>query len=288
MMAMHMRWASAIAAVGIVMLVAPASATTFSAFAPCGDQIANSTSPASVSDNCPTGFGGTINGSADSSQGHLGASLNIFLSPGVDSNAQFRTDVVFTPTAGSILTTITIALNLDAAGGSTHSGYSYHMDWSLAGQIGPVFNFVISSAIEGSLGGEGDVTSHTQSNIGFTSGGETLIGGSDTIAGRLTTSLVDVPVNSPVTIALALNLGGFGSGGATGDFLHSFDFPLSDIFTLPDGFTANDADMFIVNNDFRAPAALIPVPSTFSLFASGLCGLGLLGWRRKRKVQAVA
>jgi hypothetical protein len=31
-----------------------------------------------------------------------------------------------------------------------------------------------------------------------------------------------------------------------------------------------------------------PVPAALSLFASGCAGLGLLGWRRKRKAQAVA
>jgi hypothetical protein len=30
-----------------------------------------------------------------------------------------------------------------------------------------------------------------------------------------------------------------------------------------------------------------PIPATLPLFATGLGGLGLLGWRRKRKAQAV-
>jgi hypothetical protein len=32
----------------------------------------------------------------------------------------------------------------------------------------------------------------------------------------------------------------------------------------------------------------VPLPATFPLFASGLGALGLVGWRRKRKAQAVA
>ena len=32
----------------------------------------------------------------------------------------------------------------------------------------------------------------------------------------------------------------------------------------------------------------VPLPATLPLFASGLAGLGLLGWRRKRKAQAAA
>jgi hypothetical protein len=31
-----------------------------------------------------------------------------------------------------------------------------------------------------------------------------------------------------------------------------------------------------------------PLPATLPLFATGLGALGLLGWRRKRKAQAVA
>jgi len=31
-----------------------------------------------------------------------------------------------------------------------------------------------------------------------------------------------------------------------------------------------------------------PIPAALPLFATGLAGLGLLGWRRKRKAQAVA
>jgi hypothetical protein len=31
-----------------------------------------------------------------------------------------------------------------------------------------------------------------------------------------------------------------------------------------------------------------PIPAALPLFATGIGGLGLLGWRRKRKVQAVA
>jgi hypothetical protein len=31
-----------------------------------------------------------------------------------------------------------------------------------------------------------------------------------------------------------------------------------------------------------------PIPAALPLFATGIGGLGLLGWRRKRKAQAVA
>lgn len=263
------------------------SADVFSGFAG-GASISNSPTPVLVTGDIPVnGFGGSDSGTASSSQGHLGASLTSFDSSGVQSSASFRTDVVFTPTAVSALTTIPIALNLNAAGFSTHTGFSYHFDWTLSGQIGPVFTFTITSAIEGDTV-EGDVSSHSATNIGFTSGGETLGGGNDTVAGKLTTSSVNVPVGSPVTIALTLTVGAFGGGTATGDFLNSFDFPLTDIFTLPDGFTVNDPDMFIVNNDFLSPTEATPLPTALPLFASGLGALGLLGWRKRKKTAALA
>jgi hypothetical protein len=40
--------------------------------------------------------------------------------------------------------------------------------------------------------------------------------------------------------------------------------------------------------DFTPPVAATPLPAALPLFATGIGGLGLLGWRRKRKVRAVA
>jgi hypothetical protein len=41
-------------------------------------------------------------------------------------------------------------------------------------------------------------------------------------------------------------------------------------------------------NQLTIEAPATPLPATLPLFATGLGGLGLLGWRRKRKAQAVA
>jgi len=37
---------------------------------------------------------------------------------------------------------------------------------------------------------------------------------------------------------------------------------------------------------FSLEGDVVPLPATLPLFATGLGGLGLLGWRRKRKAQA--
>jgi hypothetical protein len=56
------------------------------------------------------------------------------------------------------------------------------------------------------------------------------------------------------------------------------------IFTPPTGITVLTSDG-IGNN---SPALSTPIPAALPLFATGLGALGLLGWRRKRKAQAVA
>ena len=77
------------------------------------------------------------------------------------------------------------------------------------------------------------------------------------------------------------------SGGfARSDFSNSVLFPIgSDVFNLPAGVTANAPDPFIVNNLY-IPTSVTPLPATLPLFGTGLGGLGLLGWRRKRKASA--
>jgi hypothetical protein len=42
------------------------------------------------------------------------------------------------------------------------------------------------------------------------------------------------------------------------------------------------------DQSFTIDVVATPVPAAFSLFATGLGGLGLFGWRRKRKVQSLA
>jgi hypothetical protein len=37
---------------------------------------------------------------------------------------------------------------------------------------------------------------------------------------------------------------------------------------------------------YKLDIGTVPLPATLPLFASGLAGLGLLGWRRKKKATA--
>jgi hypothetical protein len=52
-------------------------------------------------------------------------------------------------------------------------------------------------------------------------------------------------------------------------------------------FTAARGDVLLQSFTLVDPPALTPLPAALPLFATGIGGLGLLGWRRKRKAQAL-
>jgi hypothetical protein len=123
-------------------------------------------------------------------------------------------------------------------------------------------------------------------NIAYTSGGENLSTFSDTVNGTATTALFTVGVGVLVPININLRVDGVATFGATGsaDFLNSLDFPLTNIFNLPNGFTVNDPDMFIVNNNFVPPGGAVPEPATWAMMLIGFAGLGFAFRQSRRKV----
>jgi hypothetical protein len=80
------------------------------------------------------------------------------------------------------------------------------------------------------------------------------------------------------------------TAGHEGDF--NFYDPTTLIYRDPDGNIVPDLVLYdsaengvigLSGQDFSGGAT--PIPATLPLFATGLGGLGLLGWRRKRKAQ---
>jgi PEP-CTERM motif len=266
--------------------------TIFSASVPLSSTITTDTSPVTVMQSGtspPTGE--FYQGTATSSQGHLGTSITTTGGSTIQgafqsSLASFTTDVIFSPTAGSTATTIDVALNLNIAGslsGATNTG----LGWTIfgGGGAGGFFFGMNSAVLPGGDPSNPGSPSHSQTNISYTSGGETLSTFSDTVNATATTALFTVGVGVLVPININLRVDGVATLGATAtaDFLHSLDFPLTNIFNLPDGFTVNDPDMFIVNNNFVPAVAAVPEPSTWAMMILGFFGLGLMAYRRKSK-----
>ena len=236
----------------------------------------------------------TYQGTATSSQGHLGTFItttggSTIQGAFASSLASFTTDVIFSPTAGSTATTMDVSLNLNIAGtlsGAANTG----LGWTIFGGGGAGgFSFSMNSAVlPGGNPSSPLSPSHSEANITYTSGGETLSSFSDTVNATATTALFTVGVGVLVPININLRVDGVATLGATGtaDFLNSLDFPLTHIFNLPDGFTVNDPDMFILNNNFVPPAGAVPEPSTWAMMLLGFAGIGFMAYRRKRNDQA--
>ncbi len=55
------------------------------------------------------------------------------------------------------------------------------------------------------------------------------------------------------------------------------------LFTVPDGYSVQTS-----SNIGNSPATVTPIPATLPLFTSGLGGLGLIGWRRKKTAARAA
>jgi len=271
--------------------------TIFSASVPLSLTITTDTSPVTVMQSGtspPTGE--FYQGTATSSQGHLGTSItttggSTIQGAFASSLASFTTDVIFSPTAGSTATTIDVALNLNIAGslsGATNTG----LGWTIFGGGGAGgFSFAMDSAVlPGGNPNNPLPPSHSETNITYTSGGEILSTFSDTVNATATTALFTVGVGVLVPININLRVDGVATLGATGtcDFLNSLDFPLTNIYTLPDGFTVNDADMFIQNNNFVPPAGAAPEPSTWAMMILGFAAIGFMAYRRKNKPALLA
>jgi hypothetical protein len=117
------------------------------------------------------------------------------------------------------------------------------------------------------------------------------------------------PTGSKSTMLLGLNDNGLAVGtyvdsmgvmhgllfNLNTDTFQNIDDPLGIGTTTINGI--NDLDQlvgFYVNGDDNTigllanPASTTPLPAALPLFATGIGGLGLLGWRRKRKAQAAA
>ena len=95
-----------------------------------------------------------------------------------------------------------------------------------------------------------------------------------------------------VSDILTFSYTGSGVASLVGTFVSDLD---TGSLVAPPGATlvSEGTPFFFNNTNITAAAisdaeAMVPLPAALPLFATGIGGLGLLGWRRKRKAQAGA
>ena len=222
--------------------------------------------------------GGNINAGAVSSVGQAGAALQLTPGSQTFSIATFTTDVIFsTLNPNASQGPISVALNL-AVGGTMVVSAPADASWSATAEIGHTdFSYVTSV----DSGGTYCLNGCTRT-MGFSSGGEVMSGLSDTVSGILTTPLVgNVALNTPFNISFTLQLQGVGN--VNSQFLNGLAFLSGGpVFNLPDGVTANDPDISLVNNVFT-DTGTVPEPDSLILIGTGLVAVAGFTRRKSRR-----
>ena len=229
-----------------------------------------SAAPISAGFACGSGSAGAL-----ATQGHAGVEAHVSGNAIVSGTSEFTTFVTFLPKDGQDGDVIPVQLNAAFAGsmgigGSADSGYNVAIDIGGTG-------FTRSTSID-----TGAPPSHGVTNLGFSEGGEVDNQLSAFMGGVLTTGVVMVPVAVPVSVSFHLFAGGFGNPGSVNDlFAGSLDFVQGrDLFILPEGFTAEDPDAFVVDNRFTPPGG-VPEPASWALMIAGFGMAGAMLRRRR-------
>jgi hypothetical protein len=89
----------------------------------------------------------------------------------------------------------------------------------------------------------------------------------------------------PVTFTLSDQIDGFYTDGTVAGSTFYSNLSVNECLSFN---PACDPDNVIGYSGTLTSASITPIPATLPLLAAGLGGIGLLGWRRKRRAQAAA
>jgi hypothetical protein len=159
--------------------------------------------------------------------------------------------------------------------------YSFEVTGGTPGTVVPVDINTVLKAIPISIGivfSEIDITANTSAGVTICN---TSCGGETSFIGTLQVSALSGAVN---TVHLEIEVGG--ARGNQFDFDGGMASADPYIYIAPTFPNADDFSIEVSPNIGNVPAT--PLPAALPLFATGLGALGLCGWRRKRKAQAIA
>ena len=240
-----------------------------------------SSSSALSGDMACSDFRGATAGLAAAKPGQLGTSASATHSGNSSTFSMFAAanmidTVIFSGPVGSSVTQIPVVLNLAFMGILDNAGTamsSIILQVSLGSPIEQA-NIILSNT---DLFCYGNNLALPVAFGGFNCSTASLNAGQ-----ILSLPVQQVSVGTPVVFSLQLMSGAhaIGNGSALSDFSNSLEFPTGiDVFTLPQGFTAN-AGSYLVNNRFTLAA--IPEPETYVLMVAGLALLAYMQRRRKK------